>query len=97
MKKVVNEVIDKKVIKRMDKMDDRQDKMEARLEKLEKKKKNVEKKSTTSEATEDFLRARRSLRLSPCESEPKAIHEFLLKRLKIAEDVISGLRITRTR
>ena len=84
VKAVVNAAIENKVTKRLDKMDKMQDKVEERLTKLEKDKNAGQNVPGCSNSTDDYLHARHSFRLSPCQCSNQAVINFLKRDMLVS-------------
>ena len=87
--KIVNAAIDKKVTKRIDKLDDRTDKIEKRLTKLEAG--GVRGGANADPNRAEFLAARKSLIITLCEADPNTVNTFLLVQLGMPKEVVSTL------
>lgn len=97
VRKVVSDVVDSKVGKKIDRMSKRQDKLEHRLNKLESRNESDSKGLGGLNASEDFLRARRSLRFSPCDPISDDLQAFLNTKMKIPEEISKNLKIINCR
>ena len=91
---IVNEAIDVKVTKRMDKLDTKTDKIKVRLTKLEQEKSKPSGSGSQSRnEAAAFMEARKSLILMPCEPTKQSIEYFLRKQMRMPTDVVETLKI----
>ena len=93
--KIVNEAVDTKITKHFNQLDKKTDKLEERVAKLEKDKGNSSAQPSSSKRgkSSEFISARRSLQLSPCQPSPAAVNAFLEQQMQVPRDIIESLSI----
>ena len=94
---IVNQAIVSQVTKRFDLLDKKTDSIEERVTKLEKQRgaAAAPKARQAGSNSAEFIAARRSLQISPCQPSPAAVEEFLRKEMKIPQDIINTVSIKR--
>ena len=101
VKKIVHDAIDEKVTTKFKALDKRNDKIEERLTKLEnenrKPSKGRKRAKNEDEMSEEYLLAKRSLKLAPCNNSPEAVWEFMSKQLQLPEDVLKNMAVKSAR
>ena len=97
MSRIVNGAIDKKVTKRIDKLDEKKSKIEKRLTKLESERSKGTSRSQGKEEKNEYIVARKSLLLIPCQPDQDEVLNFLKKEMGIPREVIESLDVVDSR
>ena len=92
----VNTAIDLKVTKRFNRIDARQDKTEERLAKLEKEREESPGAGMHGSLPE-YLIARRSVRILPCQATREGVDKFLRKELDMPKEAVKNISVVHLR
>ena len=93
VRKEVNQAIDAKVTKKLKQLDKKTDNLEERLVKLEQSGSSRGDRGAGLASSEDFLEARKSVRLSPCSIADDGVQDFLVYKMDMPEEIVATLDI----